>query len=262
MPVVEKYGLMVLFGLCALIVSVGIFAEDPLAKEALAQKQGAVQEPIDEFEAQEEQESVVFNDSDWVPARPESPGGEGLMAYSPPSRDTGMGPDPKRESSLGDLPRSMKDISEKGGRQAADPKLAKPEKKPQSKPVTRSYVVKKGDSLGRIARKQLGSARYADEIRRVNPQIKNDVIYAGKTIWIPVLGGDEKAKVANAEPSKKAARSGKTRYITVKKGETLMAIAKREYGDQSKWKALARRNGIRRDKDLRDSQKLLIPADL
>ena len=253
MPVVEKYGLMILFGLCALIVGVGIFAEDPLANEALAQKRSGVEAQGKSGQPAEE-ESVIFSDSDWAPGTPDGLRNEGLMSYSPSTDAEGMDPDPRRESSLGEIPRNHEEILEQGDEGDDEPTQVEAWRAPKLE--TRSYVVKKGDSLGLIASRQLGSTRYADEIRRVNPQIKNDRIYAGKTIQIPVL--QDRGSQATKKPSK----GGKARYIRVKKGDTLMAIAKREYGDKNKWKALARRNGIKRDTDLRDSQRLLIPADL
>jgi LysM repeat protein len=250
MPVVEKYGLIILFGLCALIVGVGIFAEDPLTKEALEQKQEAATSQVEGLQPANN-ESITFNDSDWAPDAPEGPVGDGLMSYTPPTDSDLRDPDPRRESSLGVLPKNIDDISEPGESRKGSSNRITPRDEPKTSPKTYDYVVRKGDSLGKIATNQLGSTSYVNAIRRANPQIKEDKVFTGKTIQIPIMPG-----------TKKTSSLGKARYIKVKKGETLSAIAKREYGDESKWKALARRNGIKRDRDLKDSQRLLIPADL
>ncbi len=254
MPVVEKYGLMILFGLCALIVCVGIFAEDPLSKEAQIQGQEFAEKVI---EPQAPEERVVFNDSDWTtdPKDEFRPGG--LKAFAPPRVDpVGADPDPRRESSLGNLPSNLRDA-----REGNEPRRVGPKSAPKSEPrlAYRDYTVRKGDSLSRIASKELGHARFAAEIRRANPRIKNDKIFTGKTIRLPILPQSKKAAVAQKDKAKSKAKG---RYITVKKNQSLGAIARKYYGAEGKWRALAKRNGIQDPKDLRERQKLFLPADL
>ena len=52
---------------------------------------------------------------------------------------------------------------------------------------TRSYVVKKGDTLSEIAMRELGTVRRADEIRRLNPGRIGDKgeVFLGTTLKLP-----------------------------------------------------------------------------
>lgn len=52
---------------------------------------------------------------------------------------------------------------------------------------TRRYTVKKGDTLGEIAQREVGSVRYLSEIRRLNPSLtrNKDRIMVGQTLVLP-----------------------------------------------------------------------------
>lgn len=264
MPVVEKYGLMVLFGLCAVIVGVGIFAEDPLTEQALQQNQ----EPVAKVEAERPNDSssstlvdssgvgVNSGDADrWYDEAQSGYTGSGLRTYRPEDRKTRGGPDPERGKSLPEATNGQGILEE--------PRQVKPRvvAKPKPRREFRDYRVRKGDTLGGIAKEQLGSTKKIDVIRRANPEIQGDKILLGKVIRIPVLVDSAKTRVVSKTPSKKS-RSRKGHYIRVKKGQSLITIAKREYGDENKWKALARRNGIKNPKDLKARQRLFIPSEL
>lgn len=56
-----------------------------------------------------------------------------------------------------------------------------------AEPETRAYVVKKGDTLGAIAQRELGSVRHIDRIRDLNPSLKKnkDRILVGQTLTLP-----------------------------------------------------------------------------
>lgn len=265
MPVVEKYGLMVLFGLCAVIVGVGIFAEDPLTEQALQQNQESHAKvevldnsghpsPTYDDSLGEGRQTDPFPglDDDQQSANP------GLAYYPQEQRGGGSEDlDPERTQSFPD-PAGPQGILEK-------PRKVKPRVAPKPKPKTalryRSYRVKKGDSLSLIAKKQMGSPKFTDAIRQANPQIKGDKVILGKMIQIPVLGVSKQPGVARKRPVRKN-KSQKGHYIRVKKGQSLITIAKREYGDENKWKALAKRNGIKNPKKLKERQKLFIPSEL
>lgn len=63
---------------------------------------------------------------------------------------------------------------------------AAPRSEPAAAPaVTRTYVVLKGDSLGRIAQKLLGSSKRTDEIVKLNNLKDPDDIRVGQTLKIP-----------------------------------------------------------------------------
>ena len=263
MPVVEKYGLMVLFGLCAVIVGVGIFAEDPLTEQALQQNQEShakveVSENIghaspaydDSLGEGRQTDPFPGLDDDQQSANP------GLAYY--PRRQAGGGSkdlDPERTKSFPD-PVGPHGILEK-------PRTVKSRVAPKPKAALRyrAYRVKKNDCLSLIAEKQMGSKDFTDAIRRANPQIKGDTVIPGKTIQIPILDGSKQAGLARKGPARKN-KSQKGHYIRVKKGQNLITIAQREYGDKNKWKALAKRNGIKNPKKLKERQKLFIPSEL
>lgn len=68
---------------------------------------------------------------------------------------------------------------------------ATPERERVKEPIpeirTRSYVVKKGDTLSEIAMRELGTVRRADEIRRLNPGRIGDKgeVFLGTTLKLP-----------------------------------------------------------------------------
>ena len=99
------------------------------------------------------------------------------------------------------------------------------------------YTVQRGDRLLSIIRKRTGgtvqeSFRKLEEVRRLNPGIKNvHVIYPGQRIVLPhgALVTPEKKDVQG--PAKPPVFDGKkTREYTVKPGDTVIAILRRELG--------------------------------
>ncbi len=56
-------------------------------------------------------------------------------------------------------------------------------------PKTRPYIIKGGDSLGRIAKRELGDAGAVDRIASLNGIAKPYTIYAGRTLLLPVGDG-------------------------------------------------------------------------
>ncbi|USN99608.1 MAG: LysM peptidoglycan-binding domain-containing protein [Phycisphaeraceae bacterium] len=52
---------------------------------------------------------------------------------------------------------------------------------------TRRYTVKRGDTLSQIAQREVGSVRYLDEIRDLNPSLKKnkDQVMVGQTLVLP-----------------------------------------------------------------------------
>ena len=114
----------------------------------------------------------------------------------------------------------------------------KPDPKPEVPPVgdivktppapvakTRKYTVKKGDILGRIAQKQLGSVRYVGAIRDANPGL-SDNLKIGQVIVLPANVG--------TKPAKTTAASGTWRTYTISKGDTFERIARVELKSRSR----------------------------
>lgn len=116
------------------------------------------------------------------------------------------------------------------------------------------YVVQRGDSLARIARKQLGAESRWQEIANLNPTVDPKSLNVGQKLVMP----EGAAPVASKQPAarteiaaapkpapkkstaKPAVASG--RACTVQKGDTLRSIARRELGDERRWKEIASAN--------------------
>ncbi len=114
----------------------------------------------------------------------------------------------------------------------------------------RMYVVRPGDTLSRIAARELGSISLADNIFLLNRDVipDPDQLMAGVKIRLPVRDAGEPEETAAATPRDRAgdwempssagADSEQVRVHTVARGETLSSIALRYYGSSSGWRFL------------------------
>ncbi len=131
-----------------------------------------------------------------------------------------------------------------------------------AEPETTVYIVQRGDFLAKISKKYNVTLA---SIRRLNPQIKNDVIKIGQKIKLPgkIDVGEQKAPApVAAKASKPAAKEykpyvGDTKEYVVKSGDTLGAIA---YGNGITIRQLKELNGLS-STGIRVGQKLKIPAE-
>lgn len=105
-----------------------------------------------------------------------------------------------------------------------------------------TYTVKKGDTLWRIAQKQLGSGSKYKQIMQLNG-MSSDKLQAGQVLRI-------KEKTAQAQ-------AAYTTY-TVKKGDTLWMIAKNHLGRGNRYREIMTASGLTSDK-LQAGQILKIP---
>lgn len=223
---VERFGLLALFILCALIVGVGIFGSDrtevPRFKKATLEA-GAKPVPRDEGGARRRDDER--RRADWDdggdPARSTrsriAHGGEQLRPVR--RKDTAPpAPAPHRRSSMRIEPLEFE-----------DPKESDPE--PVVAPAMVEYRIKQGDSIWRIAKRELGSPSKAnqDAILKANPGLTSKLAQ-GKTILLPRRGAAPAStrKVAKRPPVKVAPRG--MRDYRVRKGDNLWVIAKRELG--------------------------------
>jgi nucleoid-associated protein YgaU len=130
-------------------------------------------------------------------------------------------------------------------------------------PRFRGYTVKKDDTLERIAKAELGSARYAAAIREANALSDLERLKPGRSIRIPldptnVQGKPVAAPVEHAAPAAPAAAE----EYTIKSGDTLEKIARARYGS-IRFKDLifeANRDRIKDPDRLRAGDKLRLPA--
>ncbi len=137
------------------------------------------------------------------------------------------------------------------------------------------YVVKRGDTLGIIAKRVLGSAdRYKEIIALNAKRLKNpNRIYPNQKLLVSGEGKmDTASKVTTKEKSEKVkvaavADRGKTdapaekkkpKYYVVKSGDSLWKIAKKVYGSGKHYKKLIGLN----KKSLRDPSKIKINQKL
>ncbi len=102
----------------------------------------------------------------------------------------------------------------------------------------RSYVIRPGDTLGEIARRELGSSTRWTEIQALNGNLDPKRLHAGVTIALP--GGSSNAPRNVA--AKTSAGVGGARTYSVRRGDTLSAIALRELGSAERWSEIAALN--------------------
>jgi LysM repeat protein len=145
-------------------------------------------------------------------------------------------------------------------------------------PQFRLYTVKSGDTLARIAERELGSRAYADAIIRSNPLTSpENLAKAGRQIKLPLdpsnIRGAPNPEASAPPLPETAARpapsdatppetappadAGFTEY-TVKEGDTLTEISRAHYGTIKHADLIAQANGIDAD-HLKIGQKLKLP---
>jgi nucleoid-associated protein YgaU len=121
-----------------------------------------------------------------------------------------------------------------------------------------TYVVVAGDSLSKIAHKQYGSGnvqKQMDAILAANPGLTlKSVLKIGQKLTLPAAVPVDPARL----PAElQAAATGDALY-TVKAGDTLSTIAKRELGSSKRWKEIYELNRTR----LPDPAKIVVGMKL
>jgi len=123
------------------------------------------------------------------------------------------------------------------------------------------YVVQRGDALARIAKTQLGAESRWHEIAALNPGIDPKSLSVGQKLRMPTGAAmtvanptstkstpkvapkvSTKSVASNAAPKKTEKASSGARTCTVQRGDTLRSIARRELGDEKRWKEIANLN--------------------
>jgi nucleoid-associated protein YgaU len=128
----------------------------------------------------------------------------------------------------------------------------------QPKPVApaaseaKTHIVANGELLGDIALKYLGSAKLWKKIVEANPGLDPKNLKVGQKLVIPAVEG----KTDTAAP---VVATGGERTYTVKSGDTLYVIAKRELGSASRWKEIEKLNNLSTN-DLKIGQVIKLPA--
>lgn len=152
-------------------------------------------------------------------------------------------------------------------------------------PTLRTVTVQKGDTLGGIAKRELGNAQLWPEIVKVNPTVDPKRLKLGTILTLPNLGSAAKSPeiapvpVANVPaPGGGVAPPVQTpvvvpavlpppaaaadRIYLVQSGDTLSDIARRELGSASKYRVIADANQdtLKGSDVLRAGMKLRIPG--
>lgn len=97
------------------------------------------------------------------------------------------------------------------------------------------YIVQKGDTLGKIARKIYGDMNRWSEIKELSALNDPNRIYPGDIVYYALTA----ESTAFAQAYELAPRL----EVTVQQGQTLANIAAQVYGDSETWKTIWRQNG-------------------
>jgi LysM repeat protein len=99
------------------------------------------------------------------------------------------------------------------------------------------YIVRRGDTLSRIAVSEYGNGYWWPMIAAANPGIPNPhLIYPGQRLYIPPRAE------ATAELTEPTTAPVPGRYYVVRRGDTLSRIAVSAYGDAHRWPEIAAAN--------------------
>lgn len=101
------------------------------------------------------------------------------------------------------------------------------------------HFVKKGETLSAISSRYYGSPDFAAQIARNNNIPNPRQIRVGTRL---VLTKSPNERLASSRTARPVARAAGPRKVTVKEGETLSEIAKRELGNETKWHELWQMN--------------------
>lgn len=158
----------------------------------------------------------------------------------------------------------------------------------------KKYTVKQGDSVSNIARDQLGSMNFADAIVSLNNLKNPNAIEVGQVLMLPEVGeetaGTEKISTVSpsvtpspspvkkieqkkVEPTVQMTKGGNlngagtgTKKVTVtgtsykvQKGDTLMSIAEKAYGDKSMYITIMKANGLKNPNRIEAGMTLKLP---
>jgi nucleoid-associated protein YgaU len=131
-------------------------------------------------------------------------------------------------------------------------------------PKFRAYIVKKGDTLQRIAARELGSEKLWEAIAKANPFISPGTLQPGREIRIPLDPTNIQGKPlpsTGGEPVQDDSPGSGDREYVVKERDTLSGIAKKMYGDSRLAEVIfkANRDQLKEADDLKVGQKLKIP---
>ena len=140
-----------------------------------------------------------------------------------------------------------------GGAKPAAPAPSKGPTEPASTPArantARTYTVVKGDTMEAIAKRELGSARYVADIRKLNPKVRPERMQPGMVLMLPWIDSS----------TGEAEGAGRWTEYTVEKGDTIWDISVKAYGTGVHGKKIIDANGISQPTKLKPGTILRIP---
>ena len=126
---------------------------------------------------------------------------------------------------------------------------------------TTQYTIKSGDTLEGIARTQMGDGQKWQLIAAANPGLDPKALKIGQKITIPASTGTASKDKAAAPAGSSTAAAPNT--YTVQKGDTLIELSRKFYGNDAEWKRILEANAatLKGDaKAIAPGMKLVIPA--
>jgi nucleoid-associated protein YgaU len=149
-------------------------------------------------------------------------------------------------------------------------------------PKPSTYTVQKGDTLGQIAQRELGSVKRLPDLLEANPKLDPRKLQPGQVIRLPVEGSEQQAPVAQQNlqlppkappiPERKTAQEPVPqiakqqqqvpagRSYTVQRGDTLGQIATRELGSSKRMSEIVALNKGLDPNHLLVGRTLVLPA--
>ncbi len=141
------------------------------------------------------------------------------------------------------------------GEEAVEPRKTARDREKAPKRRFLTHRVKRGESLGAIARDRQVSLQ---ALLEANDMKRDDPLFAGRLLKIPADGTDSDDALSDEKPKKKSAgKRERMIYYRVKKGDNLTEIARRHHTSVESLMAL---NSIQRDDPLYVNRRLRIPA--
>jgi 5'-nucleotidase / UDP-sugar diphosphatase len=170
-----------------------------------------------------------------------SPATEGRIAVAPFVEQPAPVEEPNKEEPKKEEPKKEEPKKEQPKKE--EPKKEQPKKETPAEtkqPTTSTYVVKSGDTLGKIAKKYNVDWK---ELAKTNSLKNPHLIFPGTKLTVPTVTVAVEVKATNT--------------YTVQAGDTLVKIASK-YG--TTWKELQKLNSLKNPHRIYVSQKLVVPA--
>ncbi len=257
---VEKIFVVSIVGLVLLILAITVFGPGHQEAQACmvppaASPSGGLENPLQPAEL-----AQVPAGRETRPAREEEPPATVVeSAMEPLAVKPAAEPAPSREQAAPKTePESLPTTA---------PKAPAPEPAPapsyRPKPVVPYVIVKKGETLGEILQRELGSAhKYLDLVLQFNEGMDPDHLRAGQKIWLPpslprAAASTRSASSAKKAPALPAPSKAPARTYKVRKGDSLWKIATRFFGKKRVLEGIRKIKRANADKDLD-----LLPAGL